>query len=71
MQSIQLCPYTLCCTIALSSSSLPVQERLGNLTNKCMDGGAADLQYFVQEGAHILGLQEQAHNAKVITLCLS
>lgn len=41
-------------------------ERLGNLTNKCMDGGAADLQYFVQEGAHILGLQEQAHNAKAV-----
>ncbi|KAL0031916.1 hypothetical protein WJX79_005109 [Trebouxia sp. C0005] len=41
-------------------------ERLGNLTNKCMDGGAADLEYFVQESAHILGLQEQAQDAKAV-----
>ncbi len=31
-----------------------------------MDGGAADLEYFVQESAHILGLQEHAQDAKVI-----
>ena len=46
-----------------------MQERLGNLTNKCMDGGAADLEYFVQESAHILGLQEHARDAKVPQLC--
>lgn len=43
-----------------------MQERLGNLTNKCMDGGASDLEYFVQESAHILGLQDHAHDAKVV-----
>ena len=32
-----------------------------------MDGGAADLEYFVQESAHILGLQDQAQDAKVIS----
>ncbi len=31
-----------------------------------MDGGAADLDYFVQESAHILGLQDHAQDAKVI-----
>lgn len=41
-------------------------ERVGSLTNKCMDGGAADLEYFVQEGAHILGLQDRAHDAKAV-----
>lgn len=41
------------------------QERLGSLTNKCMDSGASDLEYYIQEGAHILGMQEHAHNAKV------
>ncbi|DBB08888.1 TPA: hypothetical protein ACH3X3_007531 [Trebouxia sp. C0006] len=41
-------------------------ERLGNLTNKCMDGGAADLEYFVQESAHILGLQDHAQDAKAV-----
>ena len=30
-----------------------------------MAGGAADLEYFVQESAHILGLQDQAQDAKV------
>ncbi len=30
-----------------------------------MDGGAADLEYFVQESAHILGLQDHAQDAKV------
>ena len=48
-----------------------MQERLGNLTNKCMDGGAADLEYFVQESAHILGLQDHAHDAKVVLRVLS
>ena len=49
-----------------------MQERLGRLTNKCMDGGLADLEYFVQEGANIVGLQQHAHSAKVspITPCL-
>ena len=46
-----------------------MQERLGSLTNKCMDGGTNDLEYFVQEGAHILGLQEHAHDAKVLPMC--
>ncbi len=32
-----------------------------------MDGGAADLEYFVQESAHILGLQDHAQDAKVIS----
>ena len=54
---------TLVFPVSLHSN---LQERLGNLTNKCMDGGAADLEYFVQESAHILGLQEQAQDAKVI-----
>ena len=45
-----------------------MQERLGNLTNKCIDGGVSDLEYFVQESAHILGLQEHAHDAKVSNL---
>ena len=49
----------------LSKTDFVAQERLGSLTNKCMDGGAADLEYFVQEGAHILGLQDQAHDARV------
>ena len=48
-----------------------MQERLGSLTNKCMDGGAADLEYFVQEGAHILGLQDHALDAKVVLHVLS
>ena len=30
-----------------------------------MDSGASDLEYYIQEGAHILGMQEHAHNAKV------
>lgn len=42
-----------------------MQERLGSLTNKCMDSGASDMEYYIQEGAHILGLQEHAHSAKV------
>ena len=42
-----------------------IQERLGSLTNKCMDSGASDMEYYIQEGAHILGLQEHAHSAKV------
>ncbi|KAL3149536.1 hypothetical protein ABBQ32_002317 [Trebouxia sp. C0010 RCD-2024] len=41
-------------------------ERLGCLTNKCMDSGASDLEYYVQESAHILGLQEHAHDAKAV-----
>lgn len=47
-----------------------MQERLGCLTNKCMDSGASDLEYYVQESAHILGLQEHAHDAKVQCLCM-
>lgn len=47
-----------------------MQERLGCLTNKCMDSGASDLEYYVQESAHILGLQEHAHDAKVQWLCI-
>ena len=42
-----------------------MQERLGSLTNKCMDSGADDMEYYIQEGAHILGMQEHAHSAKV------
>eukprot|EP00891_Asterochloris_glomerata_P008218 jgi/Astpho2/8218/e_gw1.00122.65.1_t len=30
--------------------------RLGHLTNKCIDGGEGDLEFFVQEASHILGL---------------
>lgn len=47
-----------------------MQDRLGSLTNKCMDSGAGDLEYYVQESAHILGLQEHAHNAKVTAVRL-
>ncbi len=52
--------------LSVISACCNVQERLGNLTNKCMDGGANDVEYFVQESAHILGLQEHAHDAKVM-----
>lgn len=35
-----------------------------------MDTGATDLEYYVQESAHILGLPEHAHDAKVTRLCI-
>ena len=48
---------------------LAMQDRLGSLTNKCTDGGEADLEYFIQEAARIVGMHQHAHDAKVGLLC--
>ena len=44
-------PHFWCVNVAVSA-----QVRLGELTNKCLDGGEQDLDYYVSEAAFILGL---------------